>query len=166
MRRILAVMVVAVTSLAITIDTSVSSVHALPPGFSDVTLPGSATNPLSSLTAITPIPDGRALILEKGGAVRVLLADGTLSATDALNLGATVCTDAEEGLLGAAIDPNFATNGFVYLYYSHNAGNCASRHRPVQPRVAIHDDGQHHQSGVRTRPPRQHEHSDGQSQRR
>ena len=88
MRRILAVMVVAVTSLAITIDTSVSSVHALPPGFSDVTLPGPATNPLSSLTAITAIPDGRALILEKDGAVRVLLADGTLSATDALNLSA------------------------------------------------------------------------------
>jgi glucose/arabinose dehydrogenase len=126
MRRILTVMVVAVTSLAISIDTSVLSVHALPPGFSDVTLAGSPTNPLSSPTAITPIPDGRALILEKDGAVRVLLGDGTLSATDALNLGANVCKDAEEGLLGAAIDPNFGTNGFVYLYYSHNAGNCAS----------------------------------------
>ena len=123
MRRILAVMVVAVTSLAISIDTSVSSVHALPPGFSDVTLPGPATNPLASLTAITAIPGGRALILEKGGAVRVLLADGTLSSTDALNLG--VCTDAEEGLLGAAVDPNFGTNGFVYLYYTSDAGGCA-----------------------------------------
>jgi glucose/arabinose dehydrogenase len=116
-------MVVAAASLAITVDTSVSPVHALPPGFSDVTLPAPATNPLSSPTAITPMADGRALILEKGGAVRVLLADGTLSATDALNL--SVCTDAEEGLLGAAIDPNFGTNGFVYLYYTRNAGGCA-----------------------------------------
>ena len=123
MRRILAVMVVAAASLAITVDMVVSSVHALPPGFSDVTLPGPATNPLASLTAITAIPDGRALILEKDGAVRVLLADGTLSSTDALNLG--VCTDAEEGLLGAAVDPNFGTNGFVYLYYTRDAGGCA-----------------------------------------
>jgi len=125
MRRILTVMVVAAASLAITVDTFVSPVHGLPPGFSDVTLPGSATNPLASLTAITPMPDGRALILEKDGAVRVLLGDGTVSATDALNLGSNVCTDAEEGLLGAAIDPNFATNGFVYLFYTRNAAGCA-----------------------------------------
>ena len=166
MRRILAVMVVAVTSLAITIDTSVSSVHALPPGFSDVTVPAPATNPLASLTAITAIPDGRALILEKDGAVRVLLGDGTLSAIDALNLSATVCKDAEEGLLGAAIDPNFGTNGFVYLYYSHNAGNCASvtgRFNRVS-RFTMTNNTINPASELR--PPRQHEHSDGQSQRR
>jgi glucose/arabinose dehydrogenase len=124
MRRILAVMALAATSLAITVDTFVSSVHAVPTGFSDVTVAGSAANPLASPTAITPMPDGRALILEKGGAVRVLLSSGTLSAADALTL--SVCTDSEEGLLGAAIDPNFAANGFVYLFYTRNAGNCAS----------------------------------------
>lgn len=93
--------------------------------FQDTLLPAPSTNPLSSPTAITPIPgSGRALVLEKGGAVRVLEADGTLSATDALTLD--VCTDSEEGLLGAAVDPDFAHNGFVYLYYTRNAGNCAS----------------------------------------
>jgi glucose/arabinose dehydrogenase len=79
---------------------------------------------LASPTSITAMPDGRALILEKGGAVRILMPDGTLSANDALTLN--VCTDSEEGLLGAAIDPNFATNGWVYLYYTNNAGNCAA----------------------------------------
>ena len=38
----------------------------------------------------------------------------------------SVCTDSEEGLLGAALDPAFASNDFVYLYYTRNAGNCAS----------------------------------------
>lgn len=98
---------------------------ASPEGFKDTTLPMPASNPLSSPTAIAPILDsGRALVLEKGGAVRVLQADGTMLAADALTL--SVCTDSEEGLLGAAVDPGFAGNGFVYLYYTHDAANCAS----------------------------------------
>ncbi len=125
MRRILAAVAIAAASFAVGVDATVSPVHAAPAGFTDTLVPGSATNPLASPTAITPMPDGRALILEKGGAVRVLLADGTLSATDALTL--SVCTNSEEGLLGAAIDPNFATNGFVYLYYTRVAvAGCAA----------------------------------------
>jgi glucose/arabinose dehydrogenase len=101
------------------------SASAAPAGLTDTTLPASVSNPLSSPTAIVPILDsGRALVLEKGGAVRVLQADGTLLSSDALTL--SVCTDSEEGLLGAAVDPGFASNGFVYLYYTRNAGNCAS----------------------------------------
>jgi glucose/arabinose dehydrogenase len=102
-----------------------STASASPAGFTDTTLPTPTSNPLSAPTAIVPILDsGRALALEKGGAVRVLQADGTTLASDALTL--SVCTDSEEGLLGAAIDPGFASNGFVYLYYTRNAGNCAS----------------------------------------
>ncbi len=101
------------------------SASAAPAGLTDTTLPAAVSNPLSSPTAITPILDsGRALVLEKGGAVRVLQSDGTLLSSDALTLN--VCTDSEEGLLGAAVDPGFASNGFVYLYYTRNAGNCAS----------------------------------------
>jgi glucose/arabinose dehydrogenase len=102
-----------------------ASAIASPVGLVDTVLPTAASNPLSSPTAIAPILDsGRALMLEKGGAVRVLQADGTMLAADALTL--PVCTDSEQGLLGAAVDPGFASNGFVYLYYSHDAGNCAS----------------------------------------
>jgi glucose/arabinose dehydrogenase len=113
--------VVAVTLL----DSSLApAAIASPAGLSDTTLPTPASNPLSSPTTIAPILDsGRALVLEKDGAVRVLQADGTMLAADALTLN--VCTDNEEGLLGAAVDPGFASNGFVYLYYSRNAGNCA-----------------------------------------
>jgi glucose/arabinose dehydrogenase len=105
---------------------SAPTAGAFPAGLEDTTLPIPASNPLSAPTAIVPILDsGRALVLEKGGAVRVLEADGTMLATDALTL--SVCASSEEGLLGAAVDPGFASNGgYIYLYYTRNAGNCAS----------------------------------------
>lgn len=98
---------------------------ASPVGLLDTEVPTPASNPLDLPTAIVPILDsGRALVLQKDGTVRVLQTDGTMLATVALTLD--VCSDSEEGLLGAAVDPGFASNGFVYLYYSRNAGNCAS----------------------------------------
>ncbi len=112
-------------ALAVVGASGAQSASAAPAGFADTTLPSPVSNPLSSPTAIAPILDsGRALVLEKGGTVRILQSDGTLLSSDGLTLN--VCTDSEEGLLGAAIDPGFASNGFVYLYYTRNAGNCAS----------------------------------------
>jgi glucose/arabinose dehydrogenase len=120
-----ALAVVLLTGVVVSLVSSGASGAVPPGGFTDTQLAGSASNPLSSPTAIVPLLDtGRALVLEKGGAVRVLGADGTLLDADALTLN--VCTTSEEGLLGAAVDPGFAGNGFVYLYYTRNAGNCAS----------------------------------------
>jgi glucose/arabinose dehydrogenase len=119
--RRLTVLAVTIAALAVLAPAAA----AAPVGLVDTTLPTPAANPLSSPTAIAPIlRTGRALVLEKGGHVRVLQADGTMLAGDALSL--SVCTNSEEGLLGAAVDPGFATNGHVYLYYTRNAGNCAS----------------------------------------
>jgi glucose/arabinose dehydrogenase len=97
---------------------------ALPAGFTDTAVAQPAGNPLASPTAIVPLPGRRALILEKGGGVRVLSSDGTIAAEDALRL--SVCTGSEMGLLGAAADPGFIENGFVYLYYTAPNGNCGS----------------------------------------
>jgi len=102
-----------------------AAAQAAPAGLVDTRLAVPASNPLSAPTAIAPILDtGRALVLEQGGTVRVLQADGTVAAADALAL--SVCTGSEQGLLGAAADPGFAANGYVYLFYSRNAGNCNS----------------------------------------
>jgi glucose/arabinose dehydrogenase len=93
---------------------------AIPAGFTDtlVTAVGSPTD-----LAFTP--DGRLLITTKGGALRVFQG-GSLLATPALSL--TVCTQSERGLLGVAVDPDFANNSFVYLYYTASAGNtCQNR---------------------------------------
>lgn len=97
-------------------------------GFSD-TLVASG---LAAPTAIALLPDGRMLVTEKGsggtmtaGSAALKLINGGVVTT--LTSTIPVCTGSEMGLLGVAIDPNFTTNGYVYLYKtSPDAGNsCA-----------------------------------------
>ncbi len=95
----------------------------LPSGFVDELVVGGLLAP----RAFTFAPDGRLFILERGSAasddqnlasVRVFK-DGQLLATRALSL--TTCGDSERGLLGLALDPDFANNGYLYLYYTRPA---------------------------------------------
>ncbi|MFZ4720092.1 MAG: PQQ-dependent sugar dehydrogenase [Ilumatobacteraceae bacterium] len=79
-------------------------------GFTD-SLVGSVSAPV----AVSALPDGRAVVLEKGGSARIVR-NGALLATPALTLD--VCTESERGLLGLAPDPAFGANGFVYVYYT------------------------------------------------
>ena len=60
-------------------------------------------------------PDGRLFVCEQGGKLRVIK-DGSLLPTPFVTL--TVDSAGERGLLGVAFDPAFATNGFVYVYYT------------------------------------------------
>ncbi len=85
-----------------------------PPEFSDALV----TN-VPSPTALAFTPDGRMLITSQSGQLRVYQNDALL-ATPALDLAAAnqICSDFERGLLGVAVDPDFATNRSVYLYYT------------------------------------------------
>jgi aldose sugar dehydrogenase len=56
------------------------------------------------------LPDGRALITERPGRIRML--DGTLVAE------VPVSALGEGGLMGLALDPEFETQPFVYLYFT------------------------------------------------
>ena len=88
-------------------------------GFSDTLV-----HSLSGPTAMAFTPDGRMLITQDGGQLRVV-EDGSLLSTPALHLGSRICAQGERGLLGVAVDPRFATNHFVYLYWTHNVdGYC------------------------------------------
>jgi glucose/arabinose dehydrogenase len=60
-------------------------------------------------------PDGRLFVTEKGGNLRVIK-NGALLATPFLSV--SVNSSGERGLLGIAFDPNFATNGHLYVYYT------------------------------------------------
>jgi len=60
-------------------------------------------------------PDGRLFVCLKDGQLRVIK-NGVLLATPFVTL--TVDNAGERGLLGVAFDPNFATNNFVYVYYT------------------------------------------------
>ena len=102
----------------------------LPSGFSD-TLVATVGAP----TALAFTPDGRLLVTTQGGTLRVI-SGGTLLPTPALSLGSAVCSNSERGLLGVAIDPSFAANHYVYLYYTFNknAAGCptSSTTTPVE----------------------------------
>lgn len=67
------------------------------------------------------LPDGRALITERPGRVR-LLDGGVLAEIEVDAAG-------EGGLLGLAIDPDFERNAFVYLYRTAGGGNEVVRYR-------------------------------------
>ncbi len=83
----------------------------LPSGLADFPV----VSGLSSPTAMQFAPDGRLFVAQQGGQLRVV-SNGVLLATPFLTL--TVNSSGERGLLGVAFDPNFATNQFVYVYYT------------------------------------------------
>src|SRR6218665_1673851 len=62
------------------------------------------------------LPDGRMLVTERPGRLRIVTADGKLSAP--LTGVPAVLARNQGGLLDVAIDPDFAANGMVYLTYS------------------------------------------------
>jgi aldose sugar dehydrogenase len=59
-------------------------------------------------------PDGRMFFTEQPGRLRVISADGTLEPTPVF---ATATGGGEAGMLGLDIDPNFANNHFLYMFY-------------------------------------------------
>ncbi len=75
-------------------------------------------------TAIAFTPDGRLLITTQVGQLRVFQ-NGNLLGAPALDLSSSVCSNSERGLLGIAVDPDFASNNFIYLYYTFRRfGDC------------------------------------------
>ncbi|HET9317100.1 MAG TPA: PQQ-dependent sugar dehydrogenase, partial [Vicinamibacteria bacterium] len=88
-----------------------ASAATLPNGFTETRI---ATG-LSSPTAMAFAPDGRLFVCQQGGQLRIVK-NGALLATPFLTV--TVNSSGERGLLGVAFDPAFATNRFVYVYYT------------------------------------------------
>ena len=106
-----------------------------PPDFSDALV----TN-LDNPTALAFTPDGRLLIAQQTGQLRVY-AGGALLATPALDLavGDKICNDTntERGLLGVAIDPQFSTNHAVYLYYTFKKFGVCPAGAPTNPNIPV-----------------------------
>jgi glucose/arabinose dehydrogenase len=102
---------------------SPTTAFALPSSFSD-SLVASVPNP----TGLAFTPDGRLLVTAQFGQLRVVQ-NGTLLAQPALDISPVICTAEEEGVLGLAVDPAFATNGFIYIYYTRSEGGgvCTNR---------------------------------------
>jgi glucose/arabinose dehydrogenase len=79
------------------------------------------------------LPNGSALVTERPGRVRLLGRDGRLQRAPVARVA--VSTQGEGGLLGLAIDPDFARNHFVYLYYTTTGGMRLERRRFARGRL-------------------------------
>ena len=88
-----------------------SQAATLPTGFTEALV----ASGLNSPTAMEFAPDGRLFVCEQGGRLRVIK-NGALLSTPFLTL--TVSSVGERGLLGVAFDPAFASNQYVYVYYT------------------------------------------------
>jgi len=64
------------------------------------------------------LPDGRALVTERGGRLRIVSKDGRIGAP--VNGLPAVATVGQGGLLDVSVHPNFARNGLVY--FTHSVG--------------------------------------------
>lgn len=83
-------------------------------------------------------PDGRLFVTERPGRVRVFAAGSTTSEV-ALTID-DVFAQGEAGVLGLTLDPAFASNRFVYVYYTARVGagaaNRVVRYREAGGRLA------------------------------
>jgi glucose/arabinose dehydrogenase len=82
------------------------------------------TGGLSSPLGVVNAGDGsgRLFIVQQGGRVRVVKGR-TLQAGSFLDLSGPVSGTGEQGLLGLAFHPDFATNHFLYVYYTRSGGD-------------------------------------------
>ena len=84
--------------------------------------------------SVAQAPDGRLFVTERPGRVRIIRlgAGGGLEPRPWATVPARANPDAERGLLGIALDPDFARTGFVYLYYSYAGPGGATLNRLVR----------------------------------
>ena len=115
---------------------------SLPAGFDDALVAS-----VGSPTSLAFTPDGRLLITTQPGRLRGVRNDA-LVASAALDLGTVLCTDSERGLLGVAVDPRFASNRTIYLYYTYKKSGVCERNTSKAPvnrvsrfRVQAREDG-------------------------
>ena len=70
------------------------------------------------------LPDGRIMITERAGRLRIVMADGSPSEPTISGLPNLLARD-QGGLLGIALDPDFAHNQQLYFSYAEQQGNVA-----------------------------------------
>ena len=110
-RRASSARAVALACAALLLACASARAATLPAGFAETQIATGLTN----ATAMAFAPDGRVFVCLQGGQLRVVK-NGALLPTPFVTL--TVNSFSERGLLGLAFDPNFASNRFIYVYYT------------------------------------------------
>jgi glucose/arabinose dehydrogenase len=70
----------------------------------------------------SPPGDPRLFVVEQAGRIRII-SGGTLLPTPFIDLSAKVSSGGERGLLSMAFHPDYAHNGFFYVYYTNLDGD-------------------------------------------
>ncbi len=80
---------------------------------------------LAAPVALTPDGTGSRVLyaVEQGGTVRAIGPDGAVSADAFLDITDRVTSGGEQGLLGMAFHPAYATNGRLFVYYTGQGGD-------------------------------------------
>ncbi|MGH9161187.1 MAG: PQQ-dependent sugar dehydrogenase, partial [Vicinamibacteraceae bacterium] len=126
LQRCLACVVVAILSAAPLAEVSNAQVR-VPAGFDDRLVVDVGLPP----TALAFTPDGRMLIATQEGRLLVKVGDQLLP-TPAIDLSPRLCSNSERGLLGVAVDPDFARTRYIYVYYTFNKhDSCGTNSRTV-----------------------------------
>ncbi|WP_379965102.1 PQQ-dependent sugar dehydrogenase [Epilithonimonas sp. UC225_85] len=75
---------------------------------------------LANPTEITASPtnDNRLFVVDQSGLVKIVNPNGTIEASNFLDITDRVNFSGEMGLLGLAFDPQFSTNRYFYVYYN------------------------------------------------
>jgi glucose/arabinose dehydrogenase len=97
--------------LGVLMGANLSNAQTYPADFGQVLVANGITDP----TTMAFAPDGRIFVAQQAGALRVIK-NNALLPTPFISL--TVSSSGERGLLGIAIDPDFLTNNYIYLYYT------------------------------------------------
>lgn len=74
------------------------------------------------LYAVAPAADPRLFVVEQTGRIRILV-DGRLAETPFLDLSDNVSGGGEQGLLGLAFHPDYASNGRFFVNYTDSSGD-------------------------------------------
>jgi len=110
-----------------------ASLVALPAAHAGLTgSPQVVAGGLNTPWEVVAMPDGRLLVTERPGRVRVIEANGSLRVSPAHTGDADVSK-----FLGLALHPNYAVNRFVYLYVSYGADDKPNANRVIR----LVDDG-------------------------
>ena len=85
------------------------------------------------------LPDGRLLVTERPGRMRVISKDGKLSKP---LLGVPAVYSGEQGgLLDVVLGPDFATSGMIYFSYAEPRGRGRSGTAVARGKLIMQDDG-------------------------
>ena len=76
----------------------------------------------NAVALVHPPADSRLFVVQKTGAIRIVNSNGTVNATPFLTVTG-LSSGSEQGLLGLAFHPNYATNGLFFINYTNTAGD-------------------------------------------